>query len=503
VGLQNATQIDAMDPDALESGLAKALNLDSQLVGGFLSRSKSKAELVTSCFNLSPRRVVFGGEENIDEDENRTREKSRVLAFSKFSERKRWLAIRNKKRVVSSLQRSGCTVQKGSFLTRHLHMDESKDSVAMESHPLIISKNQSDSSLSTDGDAEGEADSFSSEDEVNECALQLRQSPLKPLEDTHFLHDLYKLSCEQEGVKPRSSIMKKLLLEHLCCSHQSFVGAELVALCKTLCESSFISSLDLSGCQIRFEGASTIGTLLSSQPRLISLNLSGAKMGSFHGLSFLSALAGCETLEILNLENNSLDSRWMERFATCSSFVASLKTLNLSKNRIGDDGLIAFANNLQGAMSFKEIDISWNLVRSKGAAHLFQAIVQERLPVESLNLSWNSIDDAACYEIAALIEHSVSLHCLLLKNNMLRKGTLEEICKVLPRTETLRSLFLGNNALLLGHKDGNLQLEAALLRNSSLRLLEIESVGSNVNHDYIVKKRKQYIQILQGVFYKQ
>ena len=357
-------------------------------------------------------------------------------------------------------------------------------------------------------------------------------------------------TLSESGLGKRSAVVIGRILK---CNHFAYVNLSRnslrdsgsVALFEELRNNSTIVHVDLSNNEISPEGFVKIFTMMRVHPSIISLDLSSydglhrnrlgevgvqvlqrllleSPLLQFLSLSGTSlgehldlisdGLHNNTSLISLDLSNNQID--WTAVPALSSGLVTTcLQKLNLSSNRISDKGcksLSALLGNRQGCCPLNYLNISNNLIRKKGASHIFNALrfnnIMEELVIHSNDLSFNfqSYFPAFLAENCGLVKLDVSncalnakswpgidfgiaknrrIEVLSLANNLITDDGLAGIANGMAKNKKMRHLDLSSCHLkdscgeVLGKAlRGNSSLEAIVLKSNNLKKKALEAL---------------------------
>jgi len=150
-----------------------------------------------------------------------------------------------------------------------------------------------------------------------------------------------------------------------------------------------------------------------------------------------------------------------------------LRYLNLSACRLEDEGLVALAQCFQGALAvLQTLVLSFNQITSLGMSGLQAAIIDSRVYLENLDLSYNNLEDAGLLTLLRIARSLPLLHSLQISRCNVKAYGIRQLANFLMNNAHLKELNLADNL----HCGDWLECVAkplleALHRNSSLRVL--------------------------------
>ena len=125
-------------------------------------------------------------------------------------------------------------------------------------------------------------------------------------------------------------------------------------------------------------------------------------------------------LTVLDLSMNQIGEEGTLFIAGALMYNHTLKSLNLSRNNIGAGGVYIAQSLLDSQQTVLEtIDLSWNELQDESAC-LLATVLETRSILVSLNLAFNSIGDIGINDIAKALHADVSLKELDIRGNQMR-----------------------------------------------------------------------------------
>ena len=128
-----------------------------------------------------------------------------------------------------------------------------------------------------------------------------------------------------------------------------------------------------------------------------------------------------------------------------------LRELIAAKNEIGTKGVAALADflcNQNAPMTIKTVNLSWNLINSKAAELLADAVNRNPfIHLTALDLSCNSITEAGGQALGCMLYSTARLESLLLSQNQISSRACFVFSKSLKGHPSMKVLDLSQNAL--------------------------------------------------------
>ncbi|XP_061569565.1 leucine-rich repeat-containing protein 34 [Cololabis saira] len=241
---------------------------------------------------------------------------------------------------------------------------------------------------------------------------------------------------------------------------------------------SVLSSLDLAFNDVQADGAEALARSLQGNSSLLSLRLSGNKIGRTGAMHVARMLQVNNTLQEVELANCDLETHavialsivlrtnttlrcvdvsrpllfsqqeeWAVHFSQVLAQNCSLLELRLGTTGLTDTGMERLADGLKQNRTLRYLDLRCNRVSRDGALHLAEALVQDSA-LEVLDLSFNRIEDEGAASLGrALVQPGCSLKELSVCSNHIGADGLLALVRALKATRTLTRLFVWGNQL--------------------------------------------------------
>lgn len=148
-----------------------------------------------------------------------------------------------------------------------------------------------------------------------------------------------------------------------------------------------------------------------------------------------------------------------------------LKSLQLSFNQITCKGVERLVNAFCGSQTLKELLIDNNEVADRGAQHIASILLPEAKTLETLNVGFNQIKSAGIKVLMkSVVESGSSLQSLSISGNSVDTSAAKAISYLLAYNRTLTTLSLVH--CIIGH-EGQRHITAGIVSNSQTVLREL------------------------------
>ncbi|XP_058481528.1 leucine-rich repeat-containing protein 34 [Solea solea] len=228
-------------------------------------------------------------------------------------------------------------------------------------------------------------------------------------------------------------------------------------------ENSCLRSLDLTFNDILSEGAEILSTSLKCNHSLLSLRLSGNKVGNrgaMHVATMLQDTQSVIAVAIAVKNNNtlhhvdlsrpllfSLQEEWAEHCSLMLAVNNSLLELHLGKMMMTDTGMERLTEGLRLNHSLRYLDLHCNRVTRDGARRLAE-VLKQNPTLEVIDLSSNrNEDEGAAYLSDALMRPGCGLRELSVNNNNIRTDGLLALTHAMKANATLTHIYIWGNHL--------------------------------------------------------
>ncbi|KAM6953784.1 leucine-rich repeat-containing protein 34 [Aplochiton taeniatus] len=232
------------------------------------------------------------------------------------------------------------------------------------------------------------------------------------------------------------------------CNDIESAGAEVLA--KSLHHNNVLLSLRLTGNKIGNKGAMHFASMLQVNNTLQELDLADCDLTTQSVIAFAIVLASNRSLCSINLSRPLLFSLQEETIIHISRMLVvnhSLRELHLGKMGMTDTGLERLTEALQTNYSLRYLDLRCNHVTRDGAQCLAK-VLKHNGTLEILDLSFNRIeDDGALYLSEAVALPTCSLKALSIPSNNIGKLGLVALATAMKANSTLTHIYIWGNRL--------------------------------------------------------
>ena len=183
---------------------------------------------------------------------------------------------------------------------------------------------------------------------------------------------------------------------------------------------ALLTKLDVSGCNITDQGKEVITEILLGATSLIVLNFAYAKLNTTVAIKIFTALKKIDSLQILRLNNNSIDDEAADSIATVINNNHQLEKLNISCNKFSASGLPAVIQSLSVSKNIKVLDISSNFkdYSSSDEIEYISTTLAKCLALQVLNISNNFLTFTNILKVAQAFKSHPNLKTLNMSNNI-------------------------------------------------------------------------------------
>mmetsp|Transcript_24227 Transcript_24227/g.41437 ORF Transcript_24227/g.41437 Transcript_24227/m.41437 type:complete len:369 (-) Transcript_24227:104-1210(-) len=166
------------------------------------------------------------------------------------------------------------------------------------------------------------------------------------------------------------------------------------AMGKMLQSNRVLACVDLSGCEIREEGAKLLAAgLAGNKGALTQLDLGGNSIGDVGAEAFAEVLGTLhEGFRQLDLVHNHITEVGAHHLAEAVKQSKHLDRLRLNSNRIGDAGALHFAAAIRNNPKTCALDLCDNKITYMGKGYLEAASEAVGRPMDATNLQLNPMD---------------------------------------------------------------------------------------------------------------
>ncbi|ELU04322.1 hypothetical protein CAPTEDRAFT_223898 [Capitella teleta] len=281
-------------------------------------------------------------------------------------------------------------------------------------------------------------------DEENLAPTRVESPEAVPVYETSRL--TYLRACKKMDLIPSSKMLESIGKDDLVIKN-NILGANgtkacAVALVNNVC----IKRIDLTGNNMRCQGASYIAEMLMANNCITSLTLAQNSIGTRGLRELRNVLVDNVIIKKLSLSGNRFSDLDARLIADIISHNTCIETLDLSHNNFCEIGGVEIGEALPHNQSVTSLDLSWNHLRRKGVVTLTDGIKGNQ-KLCHLNLAWNGLSLEGCLGMGSVLETNESLLSLDVSNNRINKDFLLSLLKGLRKNTTLCRLMIGLNPL--------------------------------------------------------
>ncbi|XP_040921675.1 leucine-rich repeat-containing protein 34 isoform X2 [Toxotes jaculatrix] len=223
-------------------------------------------------------------------------------------------------------------------------------------------------------------------------------------------------------------------------------GAEILS--KSLQCNSTLLSLRLSGNKIGNRGAMHLASMLQVNNTLRELELADCDLFTQSVIALTIVLKSNRTLRSVDISRPLLFSHQEEWAVHCSEMLAvngSLVELHLGKMGMTDTGMERLTEGLRLNRSLRFLDLRCNRVTRDGVKHLAE-VLKQNPTLEIIDLSSNRIEDeGAAYLSEAITWPGCTLKELSVNSNNIRTEGLLSLTQALKANTTLTHIYIWGN----------------------------------------------------------
>jgi Ran GTPase-activating protein (RanGAP) involved in mRNA processing and transport len=203
------------------------------------------------------------------------------------------------------------------------------------------------------------------------------------------------------------------------------------------------------------------------------LFLGGTCIGSVGCAAISRVLEQSQYLKTMSLPNCDItDDIFYSLAATIKTNRSKLplESLQLSFNRITCKGMEALSNAIWGSTTLKELLLDNNEIGDAGAQLVATVIPGITAPLESLNVGFNKIKSAGMRVLMKAVAGSQSLRSLSVAGNTVDTTSAKFIAYALAHNSSLLSISLDHCSIA---QEGRRQIVAGIVSNSRTKLREV------------------------------
>jgi Ran GTPase-activating protein (RanGAP) involved in mRNA processing and transport len=243
----------------------------------------------------------------------------------------------------------------------------------------------------------------------------------------------------------------------------------------------------LNGCEILSEIMKNLESFRILNLRSNSIYAEGMKMILKPVLNtpFFNKL--CQSLMVLNIDNNKLGSKGVKYLTCLLKNSISLESLSLNNNNMLSKGVKYLYHSLKCSSNLSSLSLNYNNIDSQGCDYLV-SIIRSHESLKELFLESNNLCDEGGIKLFKTLKEFSKLQQLSIAYNSLTGNTASSIGEYLFGNESLISLNLSNNDF----SENFVEISYSLSENSQLKELNLDSSKlSNEGLEKLCSKLKE------------
>jgi Ran GTPase-activating protein (RanGAP) involved in mRNA processing and transport len=240
------------------------------------------------------------------------------------------------------------------------------------------------------------------------------------------------------------------------------------AISNTTCD---IKTIDLSNRELGEEGAMNFHNILQYYTHIQALLLPGTRLSADHLNTFSENLIECSKLLELDLSHNLLGPKGAEKLASILPRFMKLEILKLQEVSLESAGMIYLSEGLTSLKNLKELNVSENKIGDSGIK-ILASVVGAFPKLKAFDIHHNEISIAGCVFIGNCLKVLNELEVFKVGSNFLMKDGGNTVVTQLPAT--LKQLWMESTGL----EDSHIILFAPIM--SSFVGLEVLILDQNL-----------------------
>lgn len=226
----------------------------------------------------------------------------------------------------------------------------------------------------------------------------------------------------------------------------------------------------LNGCEILSEIMKNLESFKILNLRSNSIYAEGMKMILKPVLNtpFFERL--CQSLMILNVDNNKLGSKGVKYLTCLLKHSSCLESLSLNNNNILSKGVKYLYHSLKSSINLTSLSLNYNNISYQGCDYL-TSLIRSHEALKELYLESNNIGDEGAIKLFKTLKDYSKLQHLSIPFNNLTGNSVSSIAEYLINNENLVILNLSNNDF----SENFGEISDSLSENSQLKELNLDS----------------------------
>ena len=270
------------------------------------------------------------------------------------------------------------------------------------------------------------------------------------------------------------SLIHNNTLEKLSIAWTGITSYNFMMIINALRLNSTLVKLDVSWNKgLHYDNAASISSYLQNNVTLKKLNLESTCITAHHIKEIMKALSMNITLQKLVISCNPIYDAGAISISNCLQCNNSLKVLCMSNCTISSVGAIKIAEALKTNTALQKLDISFNEAMNDDSLVKFSTFLNDNHTLKKLNISMFQIYSVPEEVLQAVIQNCVMLEQLDLSHHTFNDKAVTAICGSIERKTTIKKLRISHCSI---SSSGIKNITEALISFShSLRKLDISS----------------------------
>mmetsp|Transcript_4668 Transcript_4668/g.11879 ORF Transcript_4668/g.11879 Transcript_4668/m.11879 type:complete len:992 (+) Transcript_4668:573-3548(+) len=202
------------------------------------------------------------------------------------------------------------------------------------------------------------------------------------------------------------------------------------------------------------------------------LFLGGTSMGHTGCAAVARLLESSTTLRVISLPNCDIDDNDVSVLAASIKLNKSrlpVESIQLSFNNISHQGAECLANSLWGSRTLKELVLDNNKLGDRGAHHI-AAIIPTMTALKVLDVGFNSVKVSGLTALMKTVAGSASLSSLSVSGNTVDINAAKAVAYALAYNSSLKEMFLVHCSIV---PEGQRHITAGIVSNTTTALLKL------------------------------
>ena len=294
------------------------------------------------------------------------------------------------------------------------------------------------------------------------------------------LKSLYLIQCNinSEGADILAGGLASTSLDYLNLSSNDIGPNGMKSIAEHICK-----ELILDECNIGSEGAKRLAHSFLLKPVITSLNLADNGIDSISTIALAKGLNHCCNLQEVCLSLNNIGYDGAVALAQYLQPCSNLRTLILNCCNLEGDGIARLAEEFQSWINMEDLNLSNNGVISDSDMFHISGGMQQLHLLQTLKLSYNSIDNAAAAALAEGIQSCPLLHTIHVSGNFIGSDGASVLAQSIKCSE-IKYLDFSDNLL----DDMCIESLVALILTSQLSRLDLSlnNIGPNGSRYFVL-----------------